>query len=78
MILYCIVWFVLTVINVFKLDPTQAAICIFCEVLMAFNLYSYYRCSKVQKENIKKLALQYGTGVAGNFMRGSIIANYLS
>jgi hypothetical protein len=44
--------------------------------MLGFNLYSYYRCSKAQSENIKKLAFQYGAGMAAKFMYGSIVANY--
>jgi hypothetical protein len=44
--------------------------------MIGFNLYSYYRCSKAQSDNIKKLAYQYGTNAIGKFMTGSIIANY--
>lgn len=51
-------------------------ICSFCLAMTGFNLYSYYRCSKAQSENIKKLAMQYGAGMAAKFMYGSIVANY--
>jgi hypothetical protein len=67
---------VLTVINVFRLNITHISICGFCAAMLIFNLYSYYRCSKVQSENIKKLAYQYGADVAGKFMHGAIVAQY--
>jgi len=44
--------------------------------MLIFNLYSYYRCSKVQSENVKKLMYQYGTDVASQFMKGAIVAKF--
>lgn len=44
--------------------------------MLGFNLFSYYKCSKAQSENIKKLAFQYGAGMAAKFMTGSIVATY--
>ena len=76
MALFALIWLVLTVINIFRIDLTNIMICIFCGAMVAFNLHSYYKCSKVQSENIKKLARQYGAGMMGKFMSGSIIANY--
>ena len=51
-------------------------ITLFCLIMIGFNLYSYYKCSKAQSENIKKLAYQYGAGAVAKFMTGSIVANY--
>jgi hypothetical protein len=64
------------VINVLKINLTHITICLFCTVLLFFNLYSYYRCSKVQKDNIQKLLTQYGSEAAARYLRGSIIAEF--
>ena len=37
---------------------------------------SYYKCSKVQSENVQKLMNQYGAQAAGKFMGGSIVAAF--
>ena len=74
--LFTVIWLALTVINVFRLDITNVMICLFCGAMIAFNLYSYYQCSKAQSENVKKLAFQYGQGAVKKFMTGSIVANY--
>ena len=74
--LFSLIWLVLTVINVFRIDITNIMICAFCGAMIVFNLYSYYKCSKVQSENIKKLAKQYGNEMMGKFISGSIVANY--
>lgn len=74
--LFCLVWILLCVANILSINITNLIICIFCLAMLAFNLYSYYRCSKAQSENIKKLAVQYGVGMAAKFMTGSIIGNY--
>lgn len=74
--LFTLVWLVLSVANAISLNITNFVIALFCLAMIAFNLYSYYKCSKVQSENVKKLAFQYGAGMAAKFMTGSIIANY--
>lgn len=66
----------MTVFNILKIDFTQITICGFCTALLAFNLYSYYKCSKVQSENVQKLIGQYGAQAAQKFMGGSIIAGF--
>ena len=76
MVLFTLIWVLLSVINVLKIDLTQITICLFCLSLLAFNLYSYYRCSKVQSENVQKLMTQYGAQAAQKFMGGSIIAAF--
>lgn len=76
LVIFSLVWILLTVINVFKLDITQITICLFCGVMLIFNLYNYYRCSKAQKDNVEKLKRQYGPQALGEYMAGSIIANY--
>jgi hypothetical protein len=75
--LFSLIWVLLLVVNVLKLDATQSAICCYCAVLLIFNLYSYYKCSKVQSENVNKLISQYGAAAAAKFMGGSIIAGYV-
>jgi hypothetical protein len=74
--LFCLIWLLLSVANAISINITNLIICLFCLVMIGFNLYSYYRCSKAQSDNIKKLAYQYGTNAIGKFMTGSIIANY--
>lgn len=76
LILFSIIWIALSVINVLKINLTHITICVFCAVLLIFNTYSYYRCSKVQKENVTRLLGQYGAEAAGRFMRGSIISEF--
>lgn len=76
LVLFSVIWVLLTFVNILKLDITQVTFCVFCGVMIIFNLYSYYKCSKVQDENVKKLVGQYGAQVAGKFMGGSIIANF--
>lgn len=76
MALFSLVWLLFSVANVITINITNLVICIFCLAMLGFNLYSYYRCSKAQSENIKKLAFQYGAGMAAKFMYGSIVANY--
>ena len=77
MLLFSLIWLALTVVNVFRLDVTNVVICVFCLSMLLFNLYSYYKCSKAQAENLKKMATQYGTDMLMQYMRGSIIANYI-
>ena len=77
LLLFSVIWVALTVINILRLDITNAVICGFCTGMLIWNLYSYYKCSKAQAENLKKLAMQYGTDVAGQFMRGAIVSNYI-
>lgn len=74
--LFSLIWFLFVIANVISLGITNVMICSFCLAMTGFNLYSYYRCSKAQSENIKKLAMQYGAGMAAKFMYGSIVANY--
>jgi hypothetical protein len=74
--LFSLIWILLSVINVLKIDLTQITICFFCTALLLFNLYSYYKCSKVQSENVQKLIGQYGSEAAQKFMKGSIIAGF--
>ena len=59
-VLFTLIWLVLSVINVLKLNITQITICVYSFTLLFFNLYSYYKCSGVQKENVNKLIGQYG------------------
>jgi hypothetical protein len=68
----------LTVVNVLKVDITQVTICVFSTALLGFNLYSYYKCSKVQHENVQRLMTQYGAEAAQKFIGGSIIAGFSS
>jgi hypothetical protein len=75
--LFTLVWVLLSVINILKIDLTQITICLFCTALLAFNLYSYYKCSKVQSENVQRLMTQYGVQAAQKFMGGSIIAGFV-
>jgi hypothetical protein len=77
LIIFSLIWVALVIINLLKLDITQITITVFCLVLLGFNLYSYYRCSKVQRENVNRLLSQYGADAAGKFMRGSIIAGFV-
>ena len=74
--LFSLVWVLLTFINVLKLDITNITISGFCAVLLIFNLYSYYKCSKIQSENVNKLISQYGMEAAAKFMQGSIVAGF--
>ena len=74
--LFTLIWAALLVINILKFALTQITICAFCLALLGFNLYSYYKCSKVQKDNVKRLLSQYGANAAERFMRGSIIAGF--
>lgn len=74
--LFCLIWVFLSVINVLKINLTHITICLFCMVLLVFNTYSYYKCSKVQSENVQRLMNQYGAQAAGRFMGGSIIAGF--
>ncbi len=74
--LFTLIWFGLVFINVFRFNVTHISITVFCAVMLAFNLYSYYRCSKVQSENVKKLMYQYGTDVTAQFMKGAIVAKF--
>jgi hypothetical protein len=76
LVLFSLIWVLFSVINILKLDLTQITICIFCTTLLIFNLYSYYRCSKVQSENVNKLFTQYGAQAAAKFMGGSIISKF--
>ena len=62
--LFTLIWSALLVINILKFALTQIAICAFCTSLLGFNVYSYYKCSKVQKENVKRLLSQYGANAA--------------
>jgi hypothetical protein len=71
-----LIWCALLIINILKFLLTQIAICGFCAALLGFNIYSYYKCSKVQKDNVKRLLSQYGANAAERFMRGSIIAGF--
>jgi hypothetical protein len=66
----------LTGINILKLDLTNITISGFCACLLIFNLYSYYKCSKVQSENVNKLISQVGAQAAARFMQGTIIAGF--
>lgn len=75
--LFTLVWIILSVVNVISLNITNVVICLFCLAMVGFNLYSYYKCSKAQADNVQKLALQYGAGMAAKFMAGSIIAKYI-
>ena len=77
LVLFSLIWSVLLVINVLRLDIQNITICLFCGSTLVFNLYSFYKCSKVQSENIKKLAAEYGTNMARRFLTGSIIANFI-
>ena len=76
MVLFSLIWAVFSVINVLKLNATHITISVFCTVLLVFNTYSYYKCSKVQSENVQKLMNQYGAQAAGKFMGGSIVAAF--
>jgi uncharacterized membrane protein YjdF len=77
MVLFVLIWIVLSVINTFKFDITQMTICIYCTVLLIFNLWSYYKCSKIQKENVNKLISEYGATAAQKYMGGSIISGFV-
>lgn len=55
MYLFTLIWVLLTVINVLKINITQVTVCVFVAILLFYNLYSYYKCSKVQSENVEKL-----------------------
>ena len=74
--MFDLIWLALVVINVLKINITQITITVFCAVLLCFNTYSYYKCSKIQKDNVTRLLSQYGAEAAGKFMRGSIIAGF--
>ncbi len=74
--LFTLIWLALVVINVFRLNVTHISITGFCAVMLGFNLYSYYKCSKVQSENVKKLMYQYGADVTSQFMQGAIVAKF--
>lgn len=74
--IFGLIWVVLSVINVLKLDITQTTICIYCLALLFFNGYSYYRCSKVQKDNLEMMKQQYGAQIADNLLRGSFISAF--
>jgi len=76
LILFALIWVILLVINILKFLLTQITICAFCAALLAFNLNSYYKCSKVQRDNVNRLLSQYGANAAARFMRGSIIAGF--
>ena len=76
LILFSLIWIALLVINILKFALTQVTICAFAAALLCFNVYSYYKCSKVQKENVTRLLSQYGANAAAKFMRGSIIAGF--
>ena len=76
LILFSLIWIVLLVINILKFLLTQITICAFCAALLGFNLNSYYKCSKVQRDNVNRLLSQYGANAAARFMRGSIIAGF--
>ena len=76
LILFSLIWIGLSVINILKINLTHMTICIFCTVLLIFNVYSYYRCSKVQKDNVTRLLSQYGAEAAARYMRGSIISEF--
>lgn len=76
LILFTLIWIILLVINILKLLLTQIIICAFCAALLGFNLNSYYKCSKVQRDNVNRLLSQYGANAAARFMRGSIIAGF--
>ena len=76
MYLFTLIWVLLTVINVLKINITQVTVCVFVAVLLFYNLYSYYKCSKVQSENVEKLLGEYGSAAAAKFMGGSIIAGF--
>ena len=67
--LFTLIWLVLTIVNIFRLDITEVLICLFCGLMIGFNLYSYYQCSKAQSENVRKLAFQYGQAL------GTVIVN---
>lgn len=73
MAIFGLIWVVLSVINVLKLDITQITICLYCFALLFFNMYSYYKCSKVQKENVNKMMNQYGGQAAARLMMGGSI-----
>jgi hypothetical protein len=76
LVLFSLIWILLSVINILKIDLTQITICLFCTALLVFNLYSYYKCSKIQSENVQRLMTQYGASAAQKFMGGSIIAGF--
>ena len=76
MVLFTAIWIVFLVINILKFALTQVTICGFCAALLGFNIYSYYKCSKIQKDNVNRLLSQYGANAAAKFMRGSIIAGF--
>lgn len=46
--LFTLIWLLLTMANILTLSITNLVITGFCLVMMGFNLYSYYKCSKVQ------------------------------
>lgn len=48
MYLFTLIWAVLLVINVLKLDIQNVTICVFCVATLGFNLYSFFKCSRVQ------------------------------
>ena len=59
------------------MDVQNVTVCGFCAVLLGFNLYWFYKCSKVQKQNVQRLAAQYGRDMMTRFFQGSIVANFI-
>lgn len=77
LVLFSLIWGLLTLFNVLRLDLQNITVCGYCAALLMFNLYWFYKCSKVQEQNIRKMAAQYGQNMIQRFMGGSIIANFL-
>jgi hypothetical protein len=46
--LFSLVWLLLSAANAISINVTNLMITLFCLVMIGFNLYSYYRCSKAQ------------------------------
>lgn len=70
-------WLILTFFNILRLDVQNTTVCGFCSALLGFNLYWFYKCSKVQKQNVQRFAAQYGRDMMGRFFQGSIVANFI-
>jgi hypothetical protein len=76
-VLFSLVWSILSIFNILRLDLQDFTVCGYCTALQLFNLYWFYKCSKVQEQNVRKMAAQYGQNMFQRFMGGSIIANLI-
>ncbi|KRX10756.1 hypothetical protein PPERSA_04923 [Pseudocohnilembus persalinus] len=70
--IFVLIWGLFLVINILSIDISTGCTVLFAMQQTGINLYYYYKCSRVQKQRIKKFATEIGTDIAYKLMNQTI------